>query len=47
LPPPERVVATEERARDMIYDVQYHLYLGCVDPDEYEDWTVVIYARDI
>ena len=45
LPPPDNVVATEERARDMIYDVQYQLYLGCIDPDEYEDWTVVIYAR--
>ena len=45
LPPPDNVVATEERARDAIYDVQYQLYLGCVDPDEYQQWTVVIYAR--
>ena len=42
---PPRTIATEERARDRIYDVQYQLYLGCVDPDEYQEWTVVIYAR--
>jgi hypothetical protein len=36
---------TEESARNKIYDVQYGLYHGCVDPDEYYEWTVVIYAR--
>jgi hypothetical protein len=46
LPPPDNVVATEERARDQIYAVQYQLYLGCMLPDdEYEVYTVVIYAR--
>ena len=46
LPPPDNVVATEERARDAIYDVQYQLYLGCMLPDdEYAVYTVVIYAR--
>jgi len=46
LPPPDNVVATEERAQDMIYDVQYQLYLGCMLPDdEYAVYTVVIYAR--
>ncbi len=44
LQPPD-TVATEERARQRIYDVQYQLYLGCVDPYEYEQWTVVIYAK--
>jgi hypothetical protein len=43
---PPRTVATEERARDRIYNVQYQLYLGCMLPDdEYAEWTVVIYAR--
>ena len=43
---PPRTVETEERAQNMIYDVQYQLYLGCMLPDdEYAEWTVVIYAR--
>jgi hypothetical protein len=37
--------ATEECARKQIYDVQYGLYHGCIDPDENYETTVVIYAR--
>jgi hypothetical protein len=36
--------ATEECARKQIYNVQYGLYLGCIDPDENYETTVVIYA---
>jgi hypothetical protein len=41
----DNYAVTAESARQRTYDVQYQLYRGCVDPDEYCEWTVVIYAR--
>ena len=41
----ENTVVTEESARNRIYEVQYEMYHSCIDPDENNEWTVVIYAR--
>ena len=39
--------ATEECARDQLADLQYELYLKCIEDsvDQKEEWTIVIYVR--